>query len=271
MGQSARRQRSTSAPRTASGRANRTRGAFVLWHRLKTNIVGQAQDTRNLTVLLLYSMRGELTDRHAAAGLKVAEIYQAFERHKLKRRTAASPGYQRSFGDPTAGEDDLDPEALARLEKKIGRDAKAWKRLQDIIDKETLNPRRARELLERVCVENRQPLDSELNDLRHVLEVVAAWQAKGERAQLPTVSVAVTANRRPREQHQAKARRERAHQIDKAAWIDCTRQMLAGARAVPPSDAELEDLWRGYLNRKAFELAKGDRISFRRDKERKRA
>lgn len=255
-------------PRTGAGRpAREGRGAFILFHRLHDQALSLVKDPRILTELTLLKLRGLLTDTEVATGLKIAETYGRFERHKMKRRSSASPAYERAYGDPGAGEDQLHPEDLDKLERRIKKATAAWERLQDIIDNQMAVPKRARELIERVCVENRRPLDAEVPELRYCLKIVAAWLAKGSGVQLPTVSVAVSAQRQPRRNEAARLRRERAAQVEKTAWIECQRQLLASARGQPPSDDELETAWRGYLNRKAFELAKADRGRFRHDKQ----
>ena len=255
------------AGRTGSGRPIREgRGAFILFHRLYDQALSLVKDPRILTELTLLKLRGHLTDSEVATGLKIAETYGRFERHKLKRRSSASPAYERAYGDPSAGEDQLNSDDLEKLERRIRKAAGAFERLQDIINNQMAVPKRARELLERVCVENRRPLDAELPELRYCLKIVAAWNAKGAGIQLPSISVAVTAQRRPRQGDAAKLRRDRAAQIEKTAWIECQRQLLTTERGTPPGADELETMWRGYLNRRAFELAKGDRGHYRHDK-----
>lgn len=240
---------------------------MVIWHRLRAHGIAIGADARCATQLSLLSMAGELTASQVTAGFKVAEIYGKFERAKQQKRSTASPSYQRAFGDPNAGEDQLHIIDLVKLEKRIQRATNDWKLLQAKIEHRMVDPRRARELLERVCVEDRPAFTYEYQDLRYCLNVLAGTEPGQRQAeQLP--SIAVTARRPPR----AHADRPKRAEIDKAAWMECTRQMLAHERnGLAPSQDELETMFRSYLNRIAFEVAKGDREKVRTDKQRRRA
>jgi hypothetical protein len=239
------------APRTSSGRPiSGTPGAYVLFNRLKKDALSLARDPRMASELTLLGLRGELSDRQVSAGLKVAEIYRAFERHHGRRRSVASPSYERTYGTGAGRPDD---------EAKIKKIEADWRNLQDIIDMEISETQRARELIERVCVEDSRPLDQELDALRGYFDVIARELARGKRdrkrkrAQLP--SIAVTAKAPPRPP-------QKRADLDKVAWIACTRQMRPDL-----SLEQAEAAWRDYLERRAFELAKADRSAFRHDKD----
>ncbi|MPZ36658.1 MAG: hypothetical protein GEU95_01125 [Rhizobiales bacterium] len=243
------------APRTASGRPiAKANGAYVLFHRLRKAALAIGTDPRILTELTLLGLRGELTDRQVSAGLKVAEIYRTFERWHGKRRATASPDFERTYGRGGERGDDSDGRVLKAEED--------WKNLQDIIDAD-ISERQGRELIESVCVEDRRPLDQELDALRSYLDVIAREivrdkrDRKRKRVQLPSIAVTAKAPPRP-----APKRAD----LDKAAWIACARQMRPDI-----SLEQAEAAWRDYLDRRAFEFAKADRGAFRRDKERKRA
>jgi hypothetical protein len=112
-------------------------------------------DERVKTEVGRLSMLKEMTDTQVRAAFLVGRIYGSYERSRRKRRTAASPSYVRSFGDPDGEDDPLQTDALAAYEREVAKAARRYKKLQRCFD--ALPPvvaRRVRALIEDLCVDN---------------------------------------------------------------------------------------------------------------------
>ena len=82
--------------------------APAAWQRMRTEALKKVIDPRMGVELSRLANAGKLTAVQTAAGFRVAEIYQKFERYKHKRRSPASPNYQPGFG----GEAGIDAELM---------------------------------------------------------------------------------------------------------------------------------------------------------------
>lgn len=228
--------------------------APTLWRRIRDDGIRAGLDPRLGTELSRLSLFGELTDTHVETGFRIAEIYGRYERAKRKRRHSVSPSYVRAYGDLDAGEDELDPIALKRLEAAIRKAERNWKALQKAIDGLPCDEREARALLERVCVEDQRIDTARLNDLRFVLTELAG-HFSGRTSQVPS---AISARRQTRRRlgSEVTAVRARRSELDRQAFLQ-----VQGILRPDLSEADrlkAWDIWCALKARAMFRRSKGD-------------
>lgn len=131
--------------------ANRHRKEGVApttFFRIREHGIRLAVDPRLTTVLGQMGLFNELSAGEVDAGFRIAEIYGRFERLTgAPRRAAASPSYDRGFGQ---GGKDVDEE---RRQKQERRARKEFDKLQLMMPSDW-----ARDVLEAVCVDNVRPV-----------------------------------------------------------------------------------------------------------------
>lgn len=201
---------------------------------------------------------GQLTDSQVEAAFLVGRVYAEIRRYKRKRSSAASPSYMRSFGDPD-GQDPEDPIELDALETRIRRAARRFEKLEGCFAALPPGPaQRVRKAIETLCVDERYISPSELAEACPMLDWIA--QKFGLAAAPPTSSIAIRGRsaRRAVPQHV----RDRRVELDKQAWLKCTRALRKDL-----SEEQLEGAWRTF---QALCTAERDRERFRRDKEKAR-
>jgi hypothetical protein len=231
------------------------------WHFLREHGDKLGADERLRTELGRLAFAGELTERQVDAGFLVARIYGEFERYKGKRRSVGSPSYVRAFGDPHAGEDELNPDELERLEHRIHRATKRFLRLQECF--EVWPPSlvaRARAIIEAMCVEDRHVPDAVLEHAAPMLDYIAQVFELAD-AGPPKKSIAVTSRRPPRRAAGADPR----GMGEKTAWLKCTKALRPDLEP-----AQLEEAWRTFRALRDMPRAKQDCEKFRSDKARRR-
>lgn len=125
--------------------------APTVWYRIREHAVRFGLDPRVSTVLGRMGMLRELSEAEVDAGFRIAEIYGRYESLKgIPRRTAASPSYERGFGDKDINLDRLTDDDLKRHKKAVKRATKAFDQVQGWIGNQSA-------LIERVCVLNEEP------------------------------------------------------------------------------------------------------------------
>jgi hypothetical protein len=271
----------SAGPRYPSGRL-KPQGdprANNIWARIKEHGVRLMLDPRLGTELSRLSLDGSLTNTQVEAGFLVARIYGAFEKYTRKRRSAASPSYLRSFGDPDGPDDPVDPIELDELERRVRSAKRRWAQLNH---PETgvlagffrdmgiggFDQNRARNALETLCVEDRRLEHSDdLYTVSLILNrVAAAFGLTSTTAAAPVSTVAITARRPPRRRLRGGEQRRPDNRPPtkradprKDAWLQVQ------AKLNPKLSAEgLDEAWGIYE-------ALVDRRHFRRDKERQKA
>lgn len=134
------------------------------WNRIKEAGVRKLVDARLGTTIGRASMLGNITSRQAAAANLIARAYGTHERLQgLPRRNAASPDYDRAWGDSVGWGGETVPE----VERRISKARKRFERVSDMI------PHGQRSLIEALCVESRYLSEIELAQIKPVLDRVA--------------------------------------------------------------------------------------------------
>lgn len=199
-------------------------------------------------------MAGDLTSRQFETVGMIAKIYGEFERHKGRRRSTASPGYARAFGDPNAGEDGLNSDELEHLERRIKMATKRFLDLQTIIDGLPVNAAKARDVLERLCVEDRMIENCHLASTRSLLDIIRRKLArKGGKEPSEPNPIAITARQPPR-------RSVPVPSAQPIARPDMGREAFLHVMKMQGHDEnEARTAWNDFLALK-------DRAQFRRDK-----
>lgn len=222
-----------------------------IWRRVVDDGIRFGLDPRLGTVIGRLSLHGEITDRQAEAGFHIAKIYGEFERHHRRCRSTVSPSYARAFGDPDAAEERMDPDELARLERRVQLATKRYKRLQAIIDDLPVNHDKARDVIERLCVEDREIDACHLGSVRAMLDRIGVkLRKKDPNEQGQPHPIAITARQPPRP----------PAPIHRAARPDMSREaFLHVMRMQGHDDQEGLAAWDSYLALK-------ERERFRRGK-----
>jgi hypothetical protein len=227
--------------------------APALWQRIRAQAIHFGEDARLGSELSRLSMLGVLTGAETAAGMRMAEIYGQYERLEGKRRSTRSAAYDVGYGD---GE--IDEERLTEEERKIrvAREQTIIKTFTDLRD--ALAPR-ARDMLERLCVEDRRVDNVNIEEIKEMLAGLPAafgkkWRdrkagpVRPERARRPTEAAAHPA--RPVETVDLPAK---------------TAHRMAMTRLRPDLDADQVDSAWTLQRELAITLAERER--FRREKE----
>lgn len=214
---------------------------------------------------------GQLTDTQVEAAFLVGRVYGEFRQFKRKRSSPASPGYLRCFGDPDGQEDEENPSAEplidehdrqreeTALERRSRRAERRFEKLTECFGALPPGPaQRVRKAIEALCVEDRFITAAEIEEAAPMLDWIAS--KFGLAAAPPTSSIAIRGRsaRRAAPQHV----RDRRVELDKQAWLKCTRALRKDL-----SEAQLETAWRTFQQLCAAER---DRERFRRDKEKGR-
>jgi hypothetical protein len=270
--------RALPGPRYDCGRRKPTgdpRGGQT-WQFLKQHGERLGADPRLRTQIGRLAFEGQLTDTQVEAAFLCARVYGEFERFKRRRRSAASPSYLRSFGDPDGEEDpqnhaahplllpDGRPRGLTVLERRCARAQERWDKLQDCFAAvPPLAARRVREAIERVAVEDLAIATAELELVAPMLDYIA--QRFGIAAAPATTTGIAIRGRSPARRPNPRAA-DRRTELDKGAWVVCTR-MMAQRDGVELDDEELECRWREF---QGLKMAVHARARFRGEKERKR-
>lgn len=152
------------------------------WQRIKTDGIKLAMDERLGTELGRLSLHGELTAAQTAAGFRMAEVYGVFERYHGRRRSAVSPSYATGYG---GGQDAVADERMTSEEReahwlRVKNAEDAFKALQEDLP---VYPRGARDLLERLCIDNEAVGSAYLEDARAMLDRLALHFQRSRRAQ----------------------------------------------------------------------------------------
>lgn len=123
----------------------------TVFFRMRTYGARMALDPRLSTVLGRMGLFKELSDAEVDAGFRIAEIYGRYEMLKgIPRRTAASPSYERGFGNKDAVDTArMLPDELKRHQRTLKKAIKAFDKLQGWFHSD-----KTRNLIERVCCEN---------------------------------------------------------------------------------------------------------------------
>lgn len=236
-------------PRYISGRLrpnHNPRASLVLAHRARQAVARGLLDPKWASELELLgpAFAGELTHAQVDAGHLVARIYGQYERLKgVIPRTPAGPSYVRMIASdrlplatmvPAGGLSEKimrledDEEQLRRAEKAIER----WDRLQAIIDELPFPPetvRRARDLLEQLCVQNLPIRAEHLHGMRDLLDFIGrkfgrkTARGSGPRPNPSSSSVAITSRRPPRNQRRPAGRPDDPRTLHEHALIDRER------------------------------------------------
>lgn len=270
------------------------------WNRLKdpNTVIEQECDPRKGAQLTRLWLEHELTGTQVEAGLTVARIYGEYERSiGARQRSAASPEYDRAYGgsatacecdelvlaERRAGRD-VDQERLCHACYRAGRAKKRMKRLADLI-LDTLAPdwvptrrtaegffvpagvppvvKRARDVLEALCVDDIVIHSSDLPGIRVLLDAIALEFGLRATKQRPTRSIAVSRDRRPQHAH---SRSNSRTSTDKTIFFTAMAQQHPDF-----SQDQIEADWRRFQEARSHQLAIKDRAKFRADKHRRRA
>jgi hypothetical protein len=228
--------------------------APALWQRIRTEAIRFGEDARLGSELSRLSMLGVLSTVEAAAGLRMGEIYGRFERLMGKRRSARSASYDVGRGgDPDIDEERLTKDELATRIESEKATIEAFNALRDNL------PLHTRDLLERLCVEDRRVENVNLEETKTALAGLATLFGKKWR-----VRKAASGNleRAPKMQPNANHATKTAVVAEPPAKIAFR---MAMARLRPDLKADQIDAAWTLQSELAMRLAERER--FRREKE----
>lgn len=174
-------------PARYPGGRKRDRLSPTLVYRIREHAIKLGADARLGTVLGTLGLHSVLSDAEVAAGFKCAEIIGRYEQLKgIPRRSAASPSYQRGFGN--GGEIDehrLSPDQIKAHKRLVRRATKAYDKLLTIFPND-----KAKEIIERVCCDDERINPTLHPHLAACLHLLAeAWEMI-PKSKAPTVAKA---------------------------------------------------------------------------------
>lgn len=159
--------------------------APTLWRRIKDHAVALGLDLRMASEIGRLSLQQRLTDAECAVAEHVAAAYARCDRLTGKpRRSAVSPSYVRGYGgDPQLAEERLDPAERSEHERRVRRAVRRFERIQDCFPNAG-----ARELVERICVEDRPIPEQHIPELKILLNRIGAKLGITAAAGIPRLS-----------------------------------------------------------------------------------
>lgn len=249
-------------PRYDSGRRKPTEASrgLGIWHFIKQHAEQLQADPRTKSELARLGFIGTLTHRQVEAGLRFQQVYAAFERDNCKRRSAASPQFERSHGSAEAAEERMEPDERDRRTALEIKHQEQWRRIAECFQKlPEVHQARVQKLTEELCVEDKNLTRWELDQVAPMLDYIG--QVLALPASSPPPPLVTTRGPADRRRGGTQSVRTRTKVMSYADWL--------AAQPEGADPAQVEENWRTFNSKQMFTEAKRVRDHMKASKARR--